>query len=669
MRRRVLAVAAVLLLCCGCALAERLASVDIVLDPARPESSRIDMTLLKRMLKLRPGRAFAMPDVDRDFVALLSIGLFDPASPGTFKSAASDDKGVHVELHLSPNPAVDSYRFPGATAVQYELLADEARRIAPIGEVYDLNAAPRLGRVLAALCEREDVEAHCEAPTIQRGGVLVIPVREHRVGRVAAAWDGPAICPPERIVALMGLERLGLLRPSACAAARDRLLATGLIETVELTISPPDSADLVELRVLLRARAVPRPASTADMDLLDGAALARTVRWIRELRIDTPFDLTPGAAAGAAAAPDTALGRFQTAFARAEEETARLAESLGCKPDGPATLPSVARALACRRGTGTVGSEDYAAAMDEATDALLALRASDDVLASLPQREDLLMAREVLRAFDRGLASAPRPMPSIESIGWGSTECLEALLAWRKREPDSAAASYALGVLALGRALATRRVSDESPEGARCYELGGPVAAARLASRCFAEVPSRAHGNLSVQFPLYASLATLASCAGSPGEEGARSAAQMLGRARPDDADALVYAAVGEGGLLADETQRRQSARRLALGLLEFAEDGPRADTQMARLACLALLWGGAEKEAEALAQERLAPAAQPTVEDLATRALIALHLGKPAEAVAVLESAPLSEDLRSLLGCARLAAGDRDGAAEAYGV
>lgn len=671
MRGRALAVVAILLLWGSCALAERLASVDIVLDPARPESSRIDKTLLQRMLALRPGRAFAMPDVDRDFAALLSMGLFDHTAAGTFKSATSDDKGVHVELHLSPNPAVGSYRFPGATAIPYEVLADEAGRVAPIGRVYDLNAAPRLARALTALCDRHGIEAHIERPAIQRGGALVIPLHEHRVGRVVAVWDGPALCPPERLVAFMGLERLSLLRPPACAEARTRLLRTGLIEAADLTLSPPDSADLVELRVRLRARAVPRPASAADLELLDGQALAPAIRWIRELRIDTPFDLTPGPgpATTATPAPETPLARFVTAFARAHEETARLAEALGCKPGGSATLPDLARALAAHDAAAKAPSADYAAAMDEATDALLGLRAPEDVLACLNEREELLMAREVLRAFDRDLPSAPRPLPSIESVGWGSSECLQALLAWRKGQPDSAAASYALGVLALGRALAARRVPDDSPDGARCYELGGPLAAARLASRCFADMPSRTRGSLAEQYPLYSSLAALAICAASPGEEGVRSAAQILGRSRPDDSEALVYAAVGEGGLLADATQRRQAARRLALGLLEFAEDGPDADTEMARLACLALLWGGAATEAEALARERLAVAAQPTPEDLATRALIALQLGRPAEAIAVLEPAPQVEDLRALLGAARLSAGDRAGAAEAYGV
>ncbi len=294
MRRRLLVAVGLVALCSAGAWAERLATVEVLLNERSAESSGIDQTLLHRLIRIRPGRNCTREEIDRDFVALLSTGLFDPSPDASYRTVGVGPGGLSVEFRLTPNPTVTGYRFRGATAVPAPVLIDAASRVAPLGRIYDVTAGSRLGRELAELYQRQDVEAHVDTPAIGRDGSVSATVHEHRIGRISVEWVGtPLAAQPDRLVARTGLRRLDLVRPSACAAGREALLATGLFESVTLSLSPPDQADLVELRFELRPSRMPRPGRPDDLDLVDPAALAGALRWHEELRAEAPFDLTP----------------------------------------------------------------------------------------------------------------------------------------------------------------------------------------------------------------------------------------------------------------------------------------------------------------------------------------------------------------------------------------
>lgn len=649
---------------CACMLpaarAERVESVQVFLADV-PAARLIDETLLRRLLHVRPGRACTAGDVDRDLTTLLATGLFDPSPSRSGSIVREGGDGLRIIYRLTPNPIVSGYRFPGLTAIPPQVLEEAVAPLAPLGRPYSLTAAEAIGAALDRRFRDSDLDAHTEAPTVGDDGSVTIGVHEHRVGRLDVVFDGPSLCVPERVLAVAGLERRGLLRPSQLADARRRLLASGVFATVDWGAAPPDEADMVALRLALRAASFPEPASREALALIDPATAARALPWIEPLSLEVPFDPWPEGAAVPATA-DEAAERARAAFGSAREALRSLCLDLGLSPEPEASLLALARSAASGRIASDLSTSGYARAMDAATEAVLGLREPGAVLACLAEREELLLAREALRGLDAVMVEAPAPLPPFEACAWGDSATLEALLLWRARQPDSPQAAWALGTTALGRCLATRATADDSPDGARCYELGGPTEAARTAGRMLALVARLEPGDVTLRWPLQPALLFLATCATDPDERGLALAAGLLVRPGISRPEALVHAVVGEGGLAGE--RRVEVARGLASALLEFAD--PTA-TEPARLASLALLWAGMPAEADALAREHLSSGPL----DAAARALAALGCGRTSEARTLLE--PHAEGgeaaLAPLLGYCLLAEGDIEAAASAFGL
>lgn len=408
-----------------------------------------------------------------------------------------------------------------------------------------------------------------------------------------------------------------------------------------------------------------------------GGAEASVAGWAARLRCRTISGARGPYGTGPAA--DTPAERARKAFAVAEACLAELCDRMGCRPAAPASMRALAAAASMAPIPLAVDSAAYADAFDEATDMLLEQADAAVARSCLAEIEELVLSRELLRAFDRSIPRAPEPMRPFGEVAFGNRAVLEGLLGWRKEDRSSADCAYLLGLLALGRSFAETGLGAEGAAQARAYELGGAAHAAALSLSLLREASSSPDRE---RFGGLLWLQSLAALLVNPLGVMETGFARLVCDTKVAPPEPLVYAAVGPEGFAAGagDAARLETARRLAAALQ--AEGSVRG----LRLACLALLWAGDHKAARGVLEQWLEPAAPEAASTGAVAGLVALRSGEPDRAVeafrrslraldrAVPEpdgnSKPLPRaEIVRLLGCALLAAGDTEAAASAFGV
>ncbi len=509
--------------------------------------------------------------------------------------------------------------------------------------------------------------------------------------RVAAGTPGPG-----------GLVNVTVsLRPAALPApptAADRALldprgviarlkwAAPLRLEVPLDLTPPVAAGALRR---LAASNQPRDLAAAALAALDlghndeALAYARAASgasppasqpldWVARTRCAVIAGETP-TLDGAPSSPRQ-VEAAKLAFATAEARLAILCEDLGRRPEAPASMRRLAGAAAAGSVPTGLPTEPYASAMQRATELLTGLENPADVRACLPEIEEILLSRELLREFDRTLRDAPDPIPPFHASAFGSSAVLAALMEWRASERASAEASYALGLYVLGRAFAETRLGRSVAAGVKCYEVGGPVSAAFLAERLFAEAARLPGAEALSDLATHQALAVLLT-----GPSAARDPefARLLLDPTCHAAEALVHAAVAPDGYwgIASAEHRRTSAFELAENLASARDVG------RGHLGVLALVWSEDLEGAQALAEQTLTGLGDRTPEESAALGLLALKRAAVGEGRELLSAAErwLGEAgagtvfepsaLSGLLGCVRLAAGDVAGADRAFGI
>ncbi len=726
----------------GPALAQRVASVELRIQPPAGKAPDLDEVLLRRLVRLRTQMQYSDAQADADLASLLATGLLDP-TPGRWGCRWElAPEGAVVHYWVTVNPVVTSYSFPGAHRVPTRDLERAAASVLPLGSIYNINRTVALIDALEGEYAKADLAASVSVRPCNQGSVTAV-VTEHYLDRVQVEWLGPEICDTNRLVDALDLPRLTPLVPSSLVRAEEYLRGTGLFDQVRVEAGEPSGIGLVNVTVSLRPSALPAPPTAADRALLGPRRVIGSLKWAAPLRLDVPLDLspplTPGAlrrlassdraqdlGAAALAALDLGLDEEATAYARAalradpassdplewcarvrcsvlvgetpsldvvpssprpaqaaklafavaEVRLAALCDDLGCRPPPPASLRDLAAAAAEGSAPTGLPTKPYAAAMRSATELLLGLESPDDVRACLGEIEELLLARELLREFDRGLRDAPDPLPPFHASAFGNSAVLEALADWHTSDRSSAGPSYALAVYVLGRAFAETRLGRSVAPGGKCYEVGGTVSAALLAERLLAEADRLPDATAIKDLATYQALAVLLT-----GPAAARDPefARLLLDPRCHVPEALVYASVASDGCwnLAPAAHRQASAQALARNLGEAG--APAAGRR--HLALLALIWSGDLEAAQALADSAYATAATRTPEEQVALGLLALKTGAETGDVETLLSAERllvsaeaagvfdPKALGSLIGCARLAAGDIAGADKAFGI
>jgi hypothetical protein len=735
--RWVTAFACVTLAGAGPVAAQQVEAVDMALSVGRGESDLIDTRALGRMLEMHVGDRYTPEAMRDDHLRLLALGMFQGGAPGSGTFVAPGVAGVRVTHYLVPNPKVLRIEFPGASTVQAGRLVEAISPLVSLGSVFSTAAAAGAVRRVAEEYRSADVAATVGVPIIDSQGTVTLPVLEHRVDRVTVTFRGAAALRSDALLAVLPLHRFDLVRPTAIEAAEKQLESCGLLEESEVTPGGPDPTGLVPVTVSVRCRSIPAPATRGDIDLLDPKGLPSLLKAPKPLRIDVPFDLTPAVPASERrrlAASDTASGLLaaalaamdagdrdealtcartagsrpapaeadqwwawarcrtivgdplppaappqahgavaaaRTALAVAEAELERLCVEAKCLPQPPLTFQRLAGALAavdvpdpCPWGT-----SEYAKATQRASDLLIALKGPTEVRACFPEIEELVAARHLLRRFDSRIPTGPPQLPGFAEAAFGNPTLFDAARKWQEASPTSPSPLIVMGTLALGRAMIDIR-APAGKGGARSWEFGGPAASAALAALWLTEGAALARTE-SAGVAGRIALAYLLSDV--KGTDPARFV-EALSAPGVAEAEALVYAAVGEDGLLGGETGeiRGKATRDLAAALTT------RGEVRNTRLAVYALLWGGDAEGAAKLLEQRLPAAGDEGAETLALRGMVALRRGDAraaADALArakaanerekVLEEAPLSR----ILACARLVAGDRAGAEAAFGV
>ncbi len=498
-----------LVVCVAPAAAQRIASLEILTRTDElGRGPELDHGVLSRLIEARAGIRYTPAMASRDLARFVATGLFSAERSDYWVEPV--ERGVRLTYALQANPVVSGYEFGRVSGIDQDVLERAASRTYPIGLIFDATKRRYAAEVIRQAFDESDLSADVGLPSVDRTGRVRFPILEHRVRSMETRWIGPPLLSEETLREVLSLDAFGLLRPSALEEGRRRLSASGLLESVDLAVSTPDSLGLVDVRVSLDARSLPAPTSRSAMAFMDPERLPECVVSTKPLGVSVPFDLTPpmGAAesqqraesdspqglldavlsflemgdyraasalcdegvsdriaaadpwlsarlaaiAGRAVKPLTEerddlppLAEARLDFVLAEVEVRHLAEALGVLPDHPASMRDLAAVLAGVEPDLVVDSRAYASAMASATDHMLALEDLDEVRAALPLIEELLVSREYLRRLDRRLPSAPAPLPPFASIAVGNERILQALLTWRRAEPDSPGAAYALG--------------------------------------------------------------------------------------------------------------------------------------------------------------------------------------------------------------------------------
>lgn len=720
--RRLLVCLTLVALCAAPASAQRIASLQILTRTDElGRGPELDHGILGRMLEARAGGRYSPAVAARDLARLVATGLFSAEGSDYWVEPA--ERGVVLTYALQPNPVVATYEYGRASGVGREELDQVAMRIYPVGRIFDATRRVYAADAIREVFETADISVDVGLPAVDRTGCVRFPIVEHRVRSLLVQWVGPPLLRDGVLWDVLSLHPRGALRPSMLEQGRQRLSASGLLESVSLAISTPDALGFVDVRVNLDARSLPAPSSRSAMALMDPALVPQCVAAVQPLEVSVPFDLTPPvelkevqerAATGdleavveaalacleegdyrlaealceRALAADDATGwvrvrlativgqapgplpepgpdlapleRARLAFAVAEAEVRRLAETLGLAPQHPASMRDLAALLVDARPGLAVDSRPYAAAMARATEAVLGLEDPASMRAALPLIEELLVSREYLRSIDRQLSSAPAPLPPFTSIAVGNRRILAALLAWRREEGASPRPCYALGMHALGRAFAAAQ-DPAVTQSAGAAALGGVREAARLAAVELARVEVL---DPKGYWPGLTDYRALAELLADPGNAAEGVFPELLCDESIAHPEALLYAAAGPEGLLASGPTevRIEVGRALAARLEPRRPRGP-------ELAALAQVWTDDLEGARTTLDRAQAASdgASPTVARI--RGLIGLRSGDLGEAMRMLTagSTPQAPDL--LLGATLYAAGDIDAAARAYGL
>jgi len=665
MRYSILAVCLVACaLLCAPALGQRVQSVRVLLTT---DASGIDVSLLSRLVELRPGARYLPEAAARDMQRLVELGLFSQDSPGPTLEAATN--GVRVTYVLTPNPKVTGYRFEGSRSVSADRLSSALAAVFPLGLVFDASAGQRARDSLLKAYREAGLSAEVDLPAVTSAGEVVARAMEHRLNRVRASWIGPRLTTDAAIESLAALPRFQPIRLTALEDARARMLATGLLETCALRESQPNEFGLVDLVVEIKARSLPAPATAADVALIDPAAVAVVVKGPRPLRLAVPLrlsvPLTPtetrrlaasGSAADQLAAAVGALDNGDTEDAvKYATEGARIAgEAVAACPWWVSARCKVLRGASVwvpAAGDPALSSPDpvdgalsgFAVAEARLAELCESLGCRPSPPASMRGLAAALAATERATAADTSayataFADATPKLLGLTDNGaiWRCRaeigeliEARETLRAFDTRilsapEPLPSMAETAFGNPRLWRAVAAMREKGDAEAAYVLADLalGRSFAAAQPGGgtdpgNAYELGGPRAAAELAGE--LLAQVAASSAASRYPDLSGLRALAALLADlvstqsgdfpgliADPATRDpfSLLYAAVGEDGLLGPS---RADERRQAAHALATALAGERSERALS-LACLALAWGGDLDAARQVADRELLP-------------------------------------------------------------
>ncbi len=711
-----------LVVCVAPAAAQRIASLEILTRTDElGRGPELDHGVLSRLIEARAGIRYTPAMASRDLARFVATGLFSAERSDYWVEPV--ERGVRLTYALQANPVVSGYEFGRVSGIDQDVLERAASRTYPIGLIFDATKRRYAAEVIRQAFDESDLSADVGLPSVDRTGRVRFPILEHRVRSMETRWIGPPLLSEETLREVLSLDAFGLLRPSALEEGRRRLSASGLLESVDLAVSTPDSLGLVDVRVSLDARSLPAPTSRSAMAFMDPERLPECVVSTKPLGVSVPFDLTPPmgpAESQQRAESDSPQGLLDAVLSFLEMGDYRAASALcdeGVSDRIAAADPWLSARLAAIAGRAVKplteerddlpplaeARLDFALAEVEVRHLAEALGVLPDHPASMRDLAAVLAGVEPdlvvdSRAYASAMASATDHVLALEDLDEvrAALPLIEELLVSReylrrldRRLPSAPAplppfASIAVGNERILQALlAWSRAEPDSPgaaytlglhalgrafaaaqdpaasQAAGAIALGGVTEAARLASAELARVQSLAPEGYWPGLWDYRALAELLA---DPRHSADGGFPELLCHEATVHAEGLLYAAVGPEGLLAGEPKEvRQEA---AAGLATRIEGQSRRG---AELAVLAHLWvddlAGAE---EALARALLPDHADaPSVRALT--GLIALRSGDPAGAIRALSSGAASPD--PLLGAALYAAGDQEQAAHAYGL